>query len=128
MATLIKCPRVFISATGTILTCAMKLGASPDFNPKLDNWRRSARVPILLLNATALNTGHNWQFAATWMGEPPPGPNSVDSNDVLRRMYYEDEAPARYRKVPLGLAVTKITKNRIQKLDRKKRFKHKYVE
>lgn len=81
------------------------LGASPDFNPKLDNWRRSARVPILLLNATTLNTGHNWQFAATWMGEPPPGPSSVDSNDVLRRMYYEDEAPAPYRKVPLGLAV-----------------------
>ena len=34
------------------------LGAADSFNPKLDNWRRSARVPILLLNATTLNTGN----------------------------------------------------------------------
>jgi hypothetical protein len=30
------------------------------FAPKHDNWRRSAKVPILILNATSLNTGHNW--------------------------------------------------------------------
>ena len=28
-------------------------------------------MPILVLNATTLNTGHNWQFTASWMGEPP---------------------------------------------------------
>src|SRR5207244_1826576 len=33
----------------------------PDaFSPKNHNWRRSAKVPILVLNATTLNTGHNW--------------------------------------------------------------------
>ena len=56
------------------------------FNPKLDNWRRAAKGPVLLLNATTLNTGHNWQFAVSWMGEPPLGASSpVDRNDVLRR-------------------------------------------
>jgi predicted acylesterase/phospholipase RssA/MinD-like ATPase involved in chromosome partitioning or flagellar assembly len=76
-----------------------------DFNPKYDNWRRAAKVPILILNATTLNTGHNWQFTASWMGEPPAGINiEVDGNDRLRRMYYED-APEQYRKFPLGAAV-----------------------
>ena len=76
-----------------------------DFNPKLDNWRRSAKGPILLLNATTLNTGHNWQFSVSWMGEPPSGLSSqIDQNDILRRMYYR-EAPPGYRKVRLGQAV-----------------------
>src|SRR5262249_9788192 len=69
------------------------------------NWRRAAKVPILLLNATTLNTGHNWQFAVRWMGEPPLGASStVDKNDVLRRMYYW-EAPVRHRQIRLGHAV-----------------------
>jgi len=77
----------------------------PDFNPKLDNWARSAKAPILLLNATALNTGHNWQFAVSWMGEPPLGASSpVDRNDILRRMYYW-EAPPAHQQVALGQAV-----------------------
>jgi predicted acylesterase/phospholipase RssA len=80
-------------------------GGIEQFNPKLDNWRRSAKAPILLLNATTLNTGHNWQFSVSWMGEPPTGTNyDVDSNDVLRRMYYS-EAPPKHQKVRLGEAV-----------------------
>ncbi len=80
-------------------------GEQPGFHPKYDNWRRSAKVPILVLNATTLNTGHNWQFTASWMGEPPAGSDSpVDRNDRLRRMYYS-EAPNGYRKVRLGRAV-----------------------
>src|SRR5262249_55434424 len=46
-------------------------GESKNFKPKYDNWRRQAKVPELVLNATTLNTGHNWQFTASWMGEPP---------------------------------------------------------
>lgn len=80
-------------------------GAKPDFNPKLDNWTRSAKAPILLLNATTLNTGHSWQFAVSWMGEPPLGASSpVDRNEILRRLYYW-EAPPRYQRVALGQAV-----------------------
>jgi predicted acylesterase/phospholipase RssA/cellulose biosynthesis protein BcsQ/Flp pilus assembly protein TadD len=81
------------------------VGAPPGFSPKLDNWRRANKVPTLILNATTLNTGHNWQFTATWMGEPPAGAGSeVDTNDLLRRMYYW-EAPPKYRAIRLGRAV-----------------------
>lgn len=78
---------------------------SDNFAPKHDNWRRAAKVPMLILNATTLNTGHNWQFTATWMGEPPAAiETEIDSNDRLRRMYYE-EAPAEYRQIRLDHAV-----------------------
>lgn len=63
--------------------------------PKHDNWMRQNKVPILILNATTLNTGHNWQFTATWMGEPPASIDSqIDGNYRLRRMYLKGEAPA----------------------------------
>ena len=75
------------------------------FRPQDDNWVRAAKVPILVLNATTLNTGHNWQFTATWMGEPPAGADTAaDRNDRLRRMYY-DEAPGDYKNLRLGHAV-----------------------
>ena len=45
-------------------------GERPDFNPVEGNARRNAPVPILLINATSLNTGHNWRFEAVGMGEP----------------------------------------------------------
>jgi len=76
-----------------------------DFAPKYENWRRAAKVPILILNATTLNTGHNWQFTASWMGEPPIGINTaIDANYRLRRMYYH-EAPDPHKRIRLGHAV-----------------------
>jgi len=76
-----------------------------DFSPKYQNWRRDAKVPILVLNAATLNTGHTWQFTASWMGEAPAGIDSeIDGNDRLRRMYYE-EAPKDHQKIRLGAAV-----------------------
>ena len=84
-------------------------GEPLDFSPKLHNWRRrQAKVPILILNSTALNTGHNWQFTASWMGEPPAGIDSkIDGNDRLRRLYYDDapEKPVNHKQVRLGHAV-----------------------
>jgi predicted acylesterase/phospholipase RssA len=75
------------------------------FAPKRDNWRRSAKVPILILNATTLNTGHNWQFTASWMGEPPSSiDTAIDANYRLRRMYYH-EAPPPHNRIRLGHAV-----------------------
>jgi len=76
------------------------------FNPKYDNWRRSAKVPILVLNATTLNTCHSWQFTATTMGEPPQcrAENQIDANERLRRLWYS-EAPEAFRHVRLGHAV-----------------------
>ncbi len=81
------------------------VGGPDNFNPKIHNWRRAAKVPILILNATTLNTGHNWQFTVTWMGEPPsPIDSEVDGNYRLRRMYYDD-APEGHRRIRLGHAV-----------------------
>lgn len=80
-------------------------GEASDFTPKLDNWRRAAKVPILILNATTLNTGHNWQFTASWMGETPSSVTSeIDANDRLRRLYYW-QAPQGYQEIRLGHAV-----------------------
>jgi predicted acylesterase/phospholipase RssA len=74
------------------------------FSPKLDNWRRTAKVPMLALNATTLNTGRNWQFTASWMGEPLSYGSEVDSTERLESVYYS-EAPEKLRQYRLGDAV-----------------------
>jgi predicted acylesterase/phospholipase RssA len=81
------------------------LGAADDFEPKKHNWHRKAKVPVLFLNATTLNTGHNWQYTASYMGESPHAidPN-VDGTNRLRRVYYKD-APIRHRDMRLTDAV-----------------------
>ena len=76
------------------------------FKPKYDNRLRRAKVPVLILNATTLNTGHNWQFTASWMGESPAAIQEIDGNYRLRRMYYKDAGEEKYqRKIKLGAAV-----------------------
>ena len=40
------------------------------FHPLTDNKNLKAKVPILVINATSLNSGRNWQFTAQTMGEP----------------------------------------------------------
>ncbi|MCA9469752.1 MAG: patatin-like phospholipase family protein [Nitrospira sp.] len=74
--------------------------------PKYINWRRQDKIPILILNATTANTGHNWQFTASWMGEPPSQiATTIDNNYRLRRMYLANEAPGTYRDFPFCQAV-----------------------
>lgn len=89
--------------------CPAGADGKPDesFNFKIDNWRRNSKVLNLILNATTLNTGHNWQFTASWMGEPPAGIDAeIDGNDRLRRLYYDaDDTPKVHRQVRLGHAV-----------------------
>lgn len=76
-----------------------------DFQPKLHNWRRQNKVPTLILNATTLNSCHNWQFTATFMGESPALIDAdIDGNNRLRRLWYT-EAPNGYSAFPLGRAV-----------------------
>lgn len=80
-------------------------GASLTFRPKTDNWLRENKVPILVINATTLNTGNNWQFTASWMGEPPPvSQKEMDGKTRLRRTYYR-EAPKKHQHYRLGSAV-----------------------
>ncbi|HEX5763215.1 MAG TPA: patatin-like phospholipase family protein [Solirubrobacterales bacterium] len=94
----------------------------PDFDPKRDNWEREEKVPVLLINATSLNSGHNWRFEAICMGESlPEDPEhaevveEVDKNMRLERGYFADPeklqdpdkwpVPEKQRDFPLGLAV-----------------------
>ncbi|HKN83935.1 MAG TPA: tetratricopeptide repeat-containing protein [Pyrinomonadaceae bacterium] len=92
-----------------LYVCPVDEDGKPDetFDFKTDNWRREAKVPNLILNTTSLNTGHNWQFTASWMGEPPAGIDSeIDGNDRLRRLYYDGEdTPKARRQIRLGHAV-----------------------
>jgi predicted acylesterase/phospholipase RssA len=79
--------------------------AGGSFKPKFSNWRRRAKVPVMLLNTTSLNSGHAWQFTARWMGEPPGLFDvEVDANPRYRRLWYE-QAPAQLQSYRLGHAV-----------------------
>src|SRR5205823_6970603 len=85
----------------------VKPAGTTDFNLRDDNWLRSSKVPQLVLNGTALNSGHNWQFTATWMGESPQAiGKAIDAIPRLRRLWYDDKTvPAKWHHVPLGAAV-----------------------
>ncbi len=81
------------------------------FDPDVENPKRNAPVPILLLEATTLNTGHNWRFEAMYMGEPPrqgtadqSAREDVDKNAILQRTKWDD-LPEACRDFPLGGAV-----------------------
>ena len=64
------------------------------FVPKKHNWMRESKIPELILNATTLNSGHNWQFTVTWMGESPVQVSQeVDKNTRYRRLHYSSDAP-----------------------------------
>jgi predicted acylesterase/phospholipase RssA len=83
----------------------IKPAGTENFHPARDNWRRRSKVPVLVINATTANTGHNWQFTASWMGEPPSCVEpAVDGTERLRRLYHE-EAPEDLRRIPLKTAV-----------------------
>ena len=99
-------------------TVIQPAGESSGFEPfaikngQTANDGRCNKVPVLLLNATTLNTGHNFRFTATWMGEVPPqgARGEIDQNTHLRRAYYlRDDLPLKYRDLPLGIAVAAST-------------------
>lgn len=78
------------------------------FNPDTGNASRKAKVPILVLNATSLNSGRNWRFEAARMGEPPMTDAvacDVDKNlRLLRAPSYDDVTPLQ-QDMELGMAV-----------------------
>jgi predicted acylesterase/phospholipase RssA len=79
---------------------------NPDFDPTFSNWRRNAKVPALLLNATTLNSGHNWRFTAKSLGEPPGLLGSeVDKNTRYRRLWYKQAPQEAIQSYRLGYAV-----------------------
>ena len=67
-----------------------ELTGDQEFNPAKHNWLRADKVPMLVLNATTVNTGHAWQFTPTWMGESPWSTHpAADSVPRLQWHYYE---------------------------------------
>lgn len=82
-------------------------GSPAGFDPRRDNPGRKALVPILVVNATSLNTGHNWRFEAVRMGEDPRLRRrwlEIDRNMRLERARWEDLAEHQ-RSFELGTAV-----------------------
>jgi NTE family protein len=92
-------------------------GAPAEFKPDEQNHLLSAKVPILLINATSLNSGHHWRFEAVRMGEPLPDDpelrdvlEDTDKNIRLEQAYFEPRegkptVVQRQRQFPLALAV-----------------------
>ncbi len=82
------------------------LQSGGEFKPKFNNWRRRAKLPVLLLNATSLNSGHSWHFTARWMGEPPGSVDTeIDVNERYRRLWYNQAPEPDLQKYRLGYAV-----------------------
>jgi hypothetical protein len=48
---------------------------------------------------------HQWQFTATYMGEPPQADAGIDAVERWRRVTYAAEVPPAYTKIRLGRAV-----------------------
>jgi len=78
------------------------------FKPRFNNWRRRNKVPILVINATNLNSGHTWQFQASKMGEPEYMNNmEIDKNDRFDWIRYDDDEGLRkdFKNYSIGQAV-----------------------
>jgi len=83
-------------------------GCTPTDDVPTMNVGRRAKVPVLQINATSLNTGRCWRFGATRMGEPPatdPISAEIDKRTRLRRAPGYHDLPPRLRDIPLGVAV-----------------------
>ncbi|MES0328183.1 MAG: patatin-like phospholipase family protein, partial [Gammaproteobacteria bacterium] len=73
----------------------------------LGNSNRINKIPVIILNATSLNSGHNWYFSGRSMGEVPPRNHifkDIDKKDRYRRIRYED-IKSEKKDFPLGSAV-----------------------
>lgn len=87
-------------------------GSAPGFHPRRDNYTRSAKVPILLINAATLNTGRNWRFTASRMGEGgSSSPRNLEIDTLPRyvQAHSYDALPPHLACFPLGKAVAAST-------------------
>ena len=89
------------------------LGEPAPFNPRVQNRDRRAKVPALIINATTLNSGRNWQFSAVDAGEHEPDTyleraqvDEYDKSVLFKAFRYDaDGLPEKYRRIPLSVAV-----------------------
>lgn len=69
----------------------------------------ACKLPILLINATSLNNGHNWRFEASRMGEPDAVASKslfmIDKNCRFNRPRRYEDMPEKPSNTKLGHAV-----------------------
>lgn len=83
-------------------------GVSAPFAALKHNVGRAAKVPILVINSTVLNTGRNWRFEAVRMGEPEiadPASADIDRITRLQRAPSYEAITPQQRDIELGMAV-----------------------
>lgn len=62
-----------------------------NFNPHFNNFEIENKVPILVINSTCLNNGHNWRFTASGMGESQyMYDTTIDKNKVHQYTRYSE--------------------------------------
>lgn len=62
-----------------------------NFNPHFNNFEIENKVPILVINSTCLNNGHNWRFTASGMGESQyMYDTTIDKNKVHQYARYSE--------------------------------------
>jgi len=79
------------------------LAGSASFNPDRHNWLRTDNVPVLVINATTVNTGHAWQFTPDWMGESPWSVHEVA--DTVPRLEWHKYDRGQGWRIRVGRAV-----------------------
>lgn len=93
------------SMHGLYIRPMMEGNNKESFKPHFNNFELKNKVPVLIINATSLNNGHNWRFTASGMGEVPHMYDmTVDKNKVYEYTRYED-FPTQFQKVSIGKAV-----------------------
>jgi len=88
-------------------------GEPAHFNPRAHNGDRRSKVPALIINATTLNSGRNWQFSVVDAGEHEPDTHlertqadEYDKSILFKAFRYNANAlPEKYRRIPLSVAV-----------------------
>lgn len=77
------------------------------FKPRFNNWNRINKVPIIVINATNLNSGHSWQFQASKMGEPEYMDDmEIDKNDRFNWVRYNEKGLQKeFKNYSIGEAV-----------------------
>lgn len=72
-----------------------------NFSPEFENFKLTNNVPRIIINATLLNNGHNWQFTSHGMGENEYMTDmSIDDNKA-----YPFELYTKEKNVTIGSAV-----------------------
>ena len=76
-----------------------------NFNPHLHNKELKNYVPILIINSTLLNNGHNWRFTATGMGESPYMYDSTTDKNTIHSFQRYKWFSKELEKFPIADAV-----------------------